>query len=170
MNVVEDGVDVAIRIGTLPDSGLIARRLGQTRRVLVASPAYLDANGVPAHPEDLARHRLIGFTALTPGSEWGFRDLTGNPLRVAVAPYFATNAGDAAIAQAAAGGGITAALCYQVADALVSGALSEVLAAFRLPPLPIQAVYPSSRLLSGKVRAFLTLAEQDAAGWRFGRD
>lgn len=166
-DLVEEGVDVAVRIGDLADSSLVARRLGQTRRMLVASPAYLDAQGgPPAHPAELAAHRLIAFLPMAPGRRWTFRDAAGRPLLVEVEPRLATDHGDVAIAQAIAGGGITAAFGYQVAAALRTGELVEVLAAFGPLPVPIQAMFPSGRLLSAKVRAFLDLAKRAAPGWR----
>ena len=167
-NLVEDGLDVASRIGNLPDSGLVARRLSRTRRALVASPAYLAAHdGPPARPEGLAGHRLIAFEATTAGGVWSFQSPEGRPFEVPIASHFSTNSGDAAIDHALAGGGITAALCYQVDIPVRTGALVEVLRDFAPPPAPIQAVFPTSRLLSAKVRAFLDLAEAAAKDWKF---
>ena len=168
VNLVEDGVDVAIRIGELADSTLVARRLGATRRVLVASPAYLERRGgPPLHPSDLADHALIAFLAVTPGREWAFLSVDGTLLTVAVEPRFSTNSGDAAIEHAIAGGGITAALSYQVAAPKEAGALVEVLPEFAPPAAPIQALFPSTRLLSAKVRAFLDLAQRAVRDWSF---
>jgi DNA-binding transcriptional LysR family regulator len=167
-NLVEDGVDVAIRIGNLADSGLIARRLGQTRRLLVASPAYLANHGsAPRRPSDLVGHRLIAFQAMTPRNEWVFEIPDSKPLSIEVEPHFTTNSGDAAIDLAIAGNGITATFCYQIDVALKSGALVEVLAEYRARTAPIHAVFPTSRLLSGKVRAFLDLAGRVAPSWNF---
>lgn len=168
MNLVEDGIDVAVRIGALTDSGLIARRLGWTRRVLVASPSYLSAQGLPSRPEDLARHALIAFRSIAPGSGWRLVDPgSGEPVTVAVEARFATNSGDAAIDHAKRGGGVTTAFCYQVDGPLRTGELVEVLRGWRPPAVPIQAVFPTSRLLSSKVRAFISLAEAASAGWSF---
>jgi DNA-binding transcriptional LysR family regulator len=167
-NLIEDGVDVAIRIGKLADSGLIARRLGQTRRVLVAAPGYLDAHGgAPAHPNQLTAHRIIAFRAASAARTWALRAPDGAALTVEIDPHFATNSGGAAIDYAVAGGGIVSVFCYQVEAALRSGGLVEVLAEFSPPPAPIHAVFPTARLLSNKVRAFLDLAERAAATWRF---
>src|SRR6266404_299024 len=169
-SLVEDGVDVAIRIGNLADSGLIARRLGRTRRLLVASPVYLAKRGsTPRHPSDLLGHRLIAFRAMTPGQEWDFQAPDSSPLSIEVDPHFKTNSGDAAIDHAIAGNGITAALCYQVEAALKSGALVEVLEEYRARAVPIHAVFPTSRLVSSKVRAFLDLAGGVAPSWDFLR-
>jgi DNA-binding transcriptional LysR family regulator len=170
VSLVEEGIDVAIRIGRLADSSLVARALGETRRVLVAAPGYLARRGgAPREPGALARHELIGFRPLTGQGAWTFRDADRTEVQVAVSPRFTTNNGDVAISRAAAGGGITAAYCYQVDALLRSGALVEILAAFAPDPIPIQAVFPTSRLLSAKVRAFLELAAGAAAGWPFLR-
>jgi DNA-binding transcriptional LysR family regulator len=165
-NLVEDGIDVAVRIGHLPDSQLIARRLGETRQVVVASPAYLKRAGEPAHPGDLARLDIISFSGLVATPDWRFAEV-GGETRVRIEPRFATNSGDAAIAYAIDGGGVTRVLGYQVRDAVADGRLKEVLRPFSPPPLPIHAVYPSSRLLSSKVRAFVDLIGQ-SADWHLG--
>ena len=165
VSLVEEGVDVAIRVGELVDSGLISRGLGQARRTLVASPAYLAKQGVPHLPSELAGHRLIAFSGPASRREWPFWT-AGKMSTVPVAPQFFSNSGDAAIDHAIAGGGIASALSYQVVEACRTGRLVEVLREFAPPPLPIQAVFPTSRLLSRKVRAFIDLAEQTAAAWQ----
>jgi DNA-binding transcriptional LysR family regulator len=161
VNLIEEGHDLAIRIGQLPDSQLIARRLGETRRVIVASPDYLKMRGTPGHPTDLASFDTIAFTGLVPTFDWRFVE-DGRDVRVRVTPRYATNSGDAAIGYATEGGGLTVALSYQVHEAIAREVLVEVLGAFAPPPLPIQALYPSSRLLSSKVRAFVNLIEKSA--------
>ena len=165
VSLVEEGVDVAIRVGELVDSGLIARGLGQTRRTLVASPTYLAQCGVPRLPSDLAGHRLIAFSGAASRREWPFWS-EGTVSSVPVAPQFFSNSGDAAIDHAIDGGGIASALSYQVVDACRTGRLVEVLRDFAPPPLPIQAVFPTSRLLSRKVRAFIDLAERASSAWQ----
>jgi DNA-binding transcriptional LysR family regulator len=165
VSLVEEGVDVAIRVGELVDSGLIARNLGQTRRSLVASPAYLAKHGVPRAPGDLAQHRLIAFAGRASRREWSFW-CDGAVSSVPVAPQFYSNSGEAAIDHAIGGGGIASVMSFQILDACRTGRLVEVLRPFALPPLPIQAVFPTSRLLSRKVRAFIDLAEQAASTWQ----
>ena len=165
VNLIEDGIDVGIRIGHLPDSALTMRRLGETRRVVVASPAYLRKHGRPTHPDELARLDTIAFMGVVPTADWRFFS-AGRELAVRVVPRLVTNSGDAAVGYAIEGGGLALALSYQVRDAIAQGALVEVLASFSPPPLPIQAVYPSSRLLSNKVRAFVDLLD-NSADWRF---
>ena len=163
VNLVEEGADLAIRIGRLADSTLVARRLGATRRLLVAAPAYLDRRGVPQRPEDLARHELIGVeTAFLP-AEWRF--WTTVHARPAT-PRFVTDSGEAALAAARAGLGVAPALGYQVADDLAAGTLHAVLASAEPPPLPVQAVFPSARLLPAKARVFIEAAVAAAPLWR----
>ncbi|HVY17390.1 MAG TPA: LysR family transcriptional regulator [Rhodopila sp.] len=168
VSLIEEGIDLAIRIGHLPDSALIARRLGETRRVFVAAPAYLAAcGGPPAHPDDLARFELVGFEPLYAGPEWRFTAPDGHEFRVAARPRFSSNSGDAAIGHVLAAGGITAALSYQVADHVRAGRLVRVLEPYGPPPSPIQAVFPGGRLMAGKLRAFLDLAEEVGRDWQF---
>lgn len=167
VNMVEEAVDVAIRIGQLSDASFVARKVGLTRRVVVASPAYLDARGRPRSLRLLAAHDLIQFTGLSPTAEWTFHK-NGEELRVPFSPRFITNSADAAIGHAELGGGLSLQLAYQVADAVMAGRLEIVLASFEPPPPPppIQAVYPTTRLLSAKVRTFLELVTQ-TCDWQF---
>lgn len=164
-NLVEDGIDVAIRIGHLGDSGDVARRVGTVRRCLVASPGYLKGCGHPARPADLAGHRLIAFSALTAPETWRFW-ADGLPQDIAASPTYVTNSADAAIWHASQGGGITMALSYQVADRLRAGTLRLILPEFEPPPYPVQFVFPSARLLSRKVRALLELLVETCV-WDF---
>jgi hypothetical protein len=115
-----------------------------------AGARYLERRVAPRRPEDLAHHDIIQFSALTPVAEWRFTR-AGTEVRVPLAPRFVTNSADAAIGHAELGGGLTMVLAYQVAPAARSGRLRVVLPCFEPPPLPIQLVYPSSRLLSAKV-------------------
>lgn len=159
VNLVEDGIDVAVRLGHLADSSLIARKVGETRRVVVASPAYLKRHGTPRDPRDLKAHATIRFSGLTASPEWRFRR-NGKDESVSLTPRYVTNSADAAIGLALRDGGLTCVLAYQAAEALKAKALKVVLGDFGPPPLPIQLVYPTSRLLSAKVRAFVDLAER----------
>jgi len=165
VSLVDEGVDLAVRIGHLADSSLVVRRVGSTRRVVVASPRYLERNGVPRRPEDLSQHDQIQFSAVTPLAEWRFaRD--DAEVRVPLAPRLATNSADAAIGHAERGGGLTMVLAYQVAPAVAAGRLRIVLPGFEPPPLPIQLVYPSGRYLSAKVKAFGELVTE-TCHWEF---
>ncbi len=170
-NLVEDGIDVAIRIGHLASSSDIARKVGAVRRVLVASPGYLARHGVPASPMALREHRLISFTALTQSDHWRFwsrseREDIGEHQDVAVQSSYVTNSADAAIWHATQNGGLTMALSYQVADHVRDGRLVAVMVDAEPAPYPVQIVYPSSRLLSIKVRAFVEEAAS-TRNWNF---
>ncbi len=166
VNLVEDGVDLAVRIGQLADSTLVARHIGEMRRIVVASNAYLEQRGEPDTPEAIGSHDTIQFAAAMAAPEWRFIG-DGRDVRLAITPRFSTNSSDAAIQYAAQGGGLTRVLAYQAAEAIKAGQLKIVLAKFEPPALPIHLVYPTSRLLSAKVRAFIDLvAEIDA--WHFG--
>jgi DNA-binding transcriptional LysR family regulator len=131
---------------------------------LVASPSYLDKKGEPAHPSDLARLDTITFMPSAPSYHWHFSE-AGADLRISVEPRFVTNSGDTAIALALDGAGIARVLYYQVKEAIANGRLVEILAPFAPDPMPIYAVYPSARLVSGKVRAFVELIAE-MADWR----
>ncbi|TKR30466.1 LysR family transcriptional regulator [Luteimonas gilva] len=159
VNLIEEAVDVAIRIGALDDSSLVARRIGSTRRVVVASPAYLAARGRPAGPLELDAHDTISFGPAHAARDWLFADPQdyARELRIAIRPRLITNSGDAAIDYAREGGGLTRALHYQVAPYIATGELAVVLSGFEPLPSPIHALYPSARLLPARVRAFLDL-------------
>lgn len=159
VNVVEEGIDVAVRIGELPDSSLQATRVGRVRRVLVAAPGYLEAHGVPQRPEDLARHTIVSASAVTPVSEWRFND-AGKAALQRVQPRMRTTTNDSAIAAALAGLGVTRLLSYQVATHVRSGALQIVLANFEAAALPVHVVHHEGRRATQKVRAFVDLAVQ----------
>ena len=163
INLVEDGVDLAVRIGHLPDSTLVARHVGEMRRMVVASNAYLKRRGEPKTPQAIASHDTIQFGV---APDWRFVE-EGREIRVASTPRFATNSFDAAIQYAEQGGGLTRVMAYQAAEALKRGRLKIVLAKFEQPALPIHIVYPTSRLLSAKVRAFIDLVTE-ISDWHFG--
>jgi DNA-binding transcriptional LysR family regulator len=163
INLVEDGVDLAVRIGHLPDSTLVARHVGEMRRMVVASNAYLKRRGEPKTPQAIASHDTIQFGV---APDWRFVE-EGREIRVASTPRLATNSFDAAIQYAEQGGGLTRVMAYQAAEALKRGRLKIVLAKFEQPALPIHIVYPTSRLLSAKVRAFVDLVTE-ISDWHFG--
>ncbi len=166
INLIEDGVDLAVRIGHLPDSSLVARQVGEMRRVVVASPGYLKARGEPKTPEAIASHQTVQFGATAASLDWRFvRE--GRDIRIASVPRLITNSADAAIQYAVKGGGLTRVMAYQAADALKRGRLKIVLAKFEQSPLPIYVVYPTQRLLSAKVRAFIDLV-LEVSDWYFG--
>lgn len=155
VHLVEDGVDVAVRIGELADSSLISARLGTVSRVLAASPAYLARRGAPRSPAELAEHDLISFEGLEITDEWRFGP-GDPPLRIH--PRLAVNSADAALAAAQRGLGIVRTLSYQAAEALAAGRLVRVLADHTPPPLPVSAIYPDRRIPSANVAAFMAAA------------
>lgn len=158
VDLVEEGIDAAIRIGHLHESSLVALPLGETRRVLCAAPAYLKRAGVPRTPADLAMHRSILFSGLSQTDEWTF---AGKPTRrLAIKPFLRTNHVDAALDPCLRGLGCAQFLCYQVIDHINAGRLRRLLPALEPAPLPIHLVYPHARLLSSNVRAFIDAARE----------
>jgi len=150
VDLLEEGIDVGVRIGKLPDSSLVAIPIGETRRVVCASPAYLKRAGTPRSPADLAAQRCVNFYGLAPGREWAFASGTCK-----VNAAFATNQVEAALDACARGAGIGQFLSYQVRALLAEGRLKRILREFEPAPLPIQAIYPHARLLSSNVRSFV---------------
>jgi DNA-binding transcriptional LysR family regulator len=159
----EENIDLAVRIGSLPDSSLIARRLGQVRQVVCASPDYLARNAMPAHPEDLADHHCITFGNLMSPRSWRF--IQGRTeVNVPIRSRLVVNTAEAAITAAEAGLGTTRVLSYQIADALREGRLATVLESFEPEPWPVSFVYPPRGLLPQKLRAFLSFAAPRISG------
>jgi DNA-binding transcriptional LysR family regulator len=157
VNLVEEGVDAAVRIGELPDSSLQAVRVGQVRRVICASPAYLARAGTPATPDELAQHCIVSARGVTPSPDWDVND--GDNLRVVkLRPRLTSTSNDAAIAAALGGFGLTRLLSYQVAEHLRDGRLQRVLGAYETVPSPVHVVHREGRHASPKVRAFLDVA------------
>lgn len=154
VDIIEYGVDVAIRIGHLRDSSLAATPLGRTQRVLVASPNYLHSNGTPNTLDELRKHNCLRFTALTADRDWHFLH-NGRDVRIHIAGSFASNSGDAVIQTALEDRGIACVLHYQVMDYIATGRLHLILQEFAPTPLPIHAVFAHPKLVSAKVRAFV---------------
>lgn len=159
VNMVDEGQDVAIRIGALPDSSLVAVRCGTVRQMMVASPDYIARHGLPTLPEGLANHQIIQATGTNPGSDWKFQH-NGKPISVRLAPRVRMNTNDAAIELTLRGGGVSRLLSYQVAPYLADGRLQPVLEAFEMPPQPVHVVHQEGRLVSAKVRAFVDFMVQ----------
>jgi DNA-binding transcriptional LysR family regulator len=157
LNLLEDHIDLAARIGDLPDSSLIATRLGQIRSVVCASPRYLKQRGTPKHPSELARHDCVSFAGLGATDAWTFNSGSGH-LLVPVRSRLIVNTAEAAIDAAILGAGITRVLSYQIAGALKAESLVAVLRKFELPPLPVSFIYTGQRLLPLKLRAFMDFA------------
>jgi DNA-binding transcriptional LysR family regulator len=157
INLLEDHVDVALRIGELPDSSLVATRLGAIRRVVCASPRYFAGRGKPKIPGDLAGHDCITFGGLTSAQEWIFT-LGKSAKPVAVHSRLVVNTAEAAVDAAVASIGITRVLSYQAAAALRAGALTLALRTFEPAPSPVSLVHAGQPLLPLKLRAFLDFA------------
>lgn len=157
VHLLDDHVDVAVRVGALPDSGLMAMGLGSVHRVVCASPSYLAARGIPHHPNDLAGHDCVSFEALVSGKSWGFRQGEAD-ISVVVQSRLIVNTAEAAVDAARAGAGLTQVLSYQAADAVRAGALAVVLRAFEPPALPVSLIYAGHGALPLKLRAFLDFA------------
>lgn len=157
INLVEEGVDVAVRIAELPDSPLQAVRVGQVRRVICASPAYLAKHGMPGTPDNLREHWLISPGGVLPSGEWRLKR-AGAESTVRVEPRLVTTTNDAALAAAVGGLGITRLLSYQVAEPVRDGRLSLLLQDYEPEPVPVHVVHREGRHGSRKVRAFLDLA------------
>jgi DNA-binding transcriptional LysR family regulator len=154
LNLVDDHLDLAVRVGELPDSSLIALRVGQVRSVVCASPGYLAARGTPKSPPALATQDCVVFTGLGTAEPWTFR--SGDSVRVRARMVVST--AEAAVDAAACGVGLARVLSYQAAEAVKSGSLKVVLRKFEAPPLPVSLVYVRERRASGKLRAFLEFA------------
>ena len=154
VDMAEEGLDCALRIGRLPDSSLRIRRLGHVRRILVASPAYLARRGTPEQPEDLAGHDKVVFGPPSTQPIWRFAGPQGEQTLHPEA-RFAVNEAEAAVAAAVEGRGILQSLSYQPAAELAAGRLVRLLPAHELPPIPVQLVYPAGRFMPARLRAFL---------------
>ena len=157
VNLLEDRIDLAVRIGALPDSSLLATRVGSLRRVICASPAYLAGRGRPKRPDDLGAHACITFEGMTAPDAWTFK-AGKTEQSVAIHSRLIVNTAEAAIDAAIAGAGFTRVLSYQAADAVRAGRLHIVLAQFEPPPWDVSLVHAGGRLLPLKVRAFLDFA------------
>jgi len=154
VDLVDEGIDAAVRIARLSDSSMIAAPVGTVRRVVCASPSLLREGGEPARPEELADRPCVRFRGLGAGNQWHFDD-AGRDVAVTVGGGFATNQATAAIEACSAGLGFGLFLSYQVEPALRAGQLKRVLRAFEPPPIPVSLVYAEARLLSPRLRAFL---------------
>lgn len=154
---IDHELDVAIRIGALPDSSLVATRVGSVRRVTCASPSYLRERGTPAAPEDLAAHDAIAFTMLSPGGRWSYFGRRG-ARSIAVRSRLSVTTAEAAVDAAVAGLGVTRVLSYQAAAELAAGRLVAVLERHEPPAIPVHVLHGEGGAPRAKVRAFTTLA------------
>jgi len=157
VNLLEDHVDLALRIGALPDSGLIATQLGSVRRVVCASPEYLSKKGTPQRVQELAGHDCVSFDLLASGDTWRFPEERVE-VAVPVHPRLAVSTAEAAIDAAVSGLGVTCVLSYQVESAVRAGELKLILESFEPAPLPVSLLYASQGRLPLKLRALLDFA------------
>jgi DNA-binding transcriptional LysR family regulator len=152
VNLLEEGMDVGIRIGELSDSSMNAISVGHIRRIVCASPEYLRKHGVPKLPADLSKHTIIIASAVTPSLDWRF--FAGKQtINVKVNPRLTVTNNEAAVVAAAQGFGITRLLSYQIASHVASGQLQTLLNKYEPPPLPIHILHREGRHASAKVRA-----------------
>lgn len=156
VNMLEEGVDVAIRIGELPDSSYRAIRVGSVRRVMCASPKYLEQHGMPSTPEELAQHQIILARGLNPSPEIKFVK-NNAPITVKVKPRLMVSDNDSAIEAAVEGLGITRLLSYQIAPQLAEGTLKIILSEFETKAVPVHIVHNEGRYTSAKIRTFVDL-------------
>lgn len=154
VDLVEEGYDVAVRIGNRLDPSLVSRQLASTRVVLCAAPSYLEAHGTPAHPSELAEHAVFAYSYWSGGDDWTFEGPDGT-VSVRVAPRLRTNSGDTCRALALAGSGIIMQPDFIVGADLASGALVPLLGEFRTLELGIHAVYASRKHLPMKTRRLI---------------
>lgn len=154
VNLVEEGIDIAVRIGAMEDSSLIARRLGSLRWVFSAAPSYLEQRGTPTAIEDLSTHDCLIYGLQTVVSEWQML-YEGKPTQVQVPVRMRSNTLDGVVAAAVEGAGLVYAPAWAVADHVARGRLQVVLREFELPPRPINAVFTHNRLMATKVRSLL---------------
>ena len=165
VDLVEEGFDLAVRIGPAGADNLVARKLGETRLVPCASPLYLSAHPAPKTPEELAGHNCFTYEYLAPRNLWRFRDSSGNERAVRVAGTLHANNGDLLAEVAARGAGVVLEPAFIVGPDVRAGRLVPLLQEFTPPPVPIYALYPSRKHLSAKVRRFVEfLVERFALG------
>jgi DNA-binding transcriptional LysR family regulator len=157
VDLVDEHVDIALRIAELADSTMIARALGTVRMVVTASPAYVETHGTPSHPSQLVSHDCIAWSTLGPLNTWWFRSGHGEqpfPVRTRLA----TTSAESAIAAAHSGLGLAQTTCYQAERYVRAGELMIVLQEFECAPTPVNLMYASNRLLPLKLRAFIDFA------------
>ncbi|NCF27022.1 MAG: LysR family transcriptional regulator [Gammaproteobacteria bacterium] len=163
VNLVEEGIDLAIRIGHLADSTMVAVPVSQVRRVVCASPALLRTLGIPAHPSEMSEHPCVRFRGINPGDSWSFQD-AGREISVKTRGNFTCNQAAAAAQACAEGLGFGMFLSYQVEPLVRAKRLEIVLADFELPSLPVSLVYPEARLVSTRLRVLLDWLKKTLSG------
>ena len=159
LHLIDDHIDIAVRIGALVDSALVATQVGTVRSVVCGSPAYFAAHGAPKRPEDLSALTAVTFDPLSSSQHWIFRDpKSKRELRAPVRSRLSVNTAETAIDGAAAGLGVTRVLSYQVAKAVLDGRIQIVLAEYEPAPLPVSLIHARHELTPLKVRMLLDFA------------
>ncbi|MFY3772928.1 LysR family transcriptional regulator [Marinobacter salsuginis] len=158
-NILDEGLDVAIRIGNLKDSSQFAVRVGNVQKVVCGSPDYLSKHGVPSHPADLADHQIIQSSAVEPSTNWWF-EASGGKTSVRVSPRLQFNQNDSAISAVKSGYGITRLMSYQVGEEFQAGSLVRILQEHEAEPIAINIVYLEGSKASAKIRSFVDLAKE----------
>lgn len=161
VDLIDERIDIALRIGHLTDSSLRARRVGEVRRIVVASPDYMKRHGRPRRPDDLAQHHAVTFVNQASPAAWSFQHKQGGPQKVKVSSRMEVNRAETAIGLTRDGMGLTRVLSYQVAGELAAGSLVRMLRDYEVAPIPVQLVYPSARLMAPRIRSFLDFAASE---------
>lgn len=156
-NILDEGLDVAIRIGHLKDSSIYATQVGSVKQVVCASPAYLKKRGMPRHPSDLADHEIIQASTVEPSTNWRFESAGGKET-VKVSPRLHCSQNGAAISAARQGLGITRLMSYQVGEEFQNGSLNRILCGYEPKPLPVNIIHLEGRQANAKIRSFIDLA------------
>jgi DNA-binding transcriptional LysR family regulator len=159
LDLIDEGLDLAVRIGALADAGMVARKVGEVRRILVATPGYIARRGAPQTPDDLAQHDIIFSTSRPTPPEWRFRH-AGRDHVVRVAPRLMVNDVDTMLYALRAGRGLGHPLSYQVADELANGSLVQLMPDWEPDPRPVHLVVSSARYMAPKLRAFMDHAAE----------
>jgi DNA-binding transcriptional LysR family regulator len=170
VNLVEQGVDVALRMGRLADSALGSRYLGVNPWLVAASPAYLEQRGEPQSPNDLARHACLVYSSVQGDDRWQFSDPQGRAISVQVQGPLRSNNLTAVLAAARAGYGVAVLPCYVAREALADGSIRPLLHGYALPAQELHAVYPSPKMVPSKLATFIAylraqLADADGLAW-----
>jgi DNA-binding transcriptional LysR family regulator len=159
VHLIDDHIDLAVRIGPLPDSTLVATRVGSVRRIVCGSPAFFAGHGIPKSPDALTNLAVVTHDMAAPATAWDFAVPGSKAVQtVAIHPRLSVNTAEAAVDAAIAGVGVTRVLSYQAERAIAAGGLQTVLASFEPPPLPVNLVHAAQSLLPLKTRAFLDFA------------
>ncbi|MDO8418170.1 MAG: LysR family transcriptional regulator [Agitococcus sp.] len=156
VNMMEEGVDVGIRIGELPDSTMKALKVGYVRRVLCAAPDYVQRQGLPQSPDQLMQHTIISASSISPSVEWKFKQ-NSEITTIRIKPRLVVTTNDAAIEAASTGFGITRLMSYQIAPQLANNTLQIILSEYELAPLPVHVIHREGRHKSARVRSFVDL-------------